>query len=60
MATDVLSAVTCDEEGSPRRCGGQGDLLAGTLGTFVGWSTQFSKREGYDNSADIPNCLGKN
>lgn len=24
--------------GSPRRCGGQGDLLAGTLGTFASWA----------------------
>ena len=23
--------------GSPRRCGGQGDVLAGTLGLFLGW-----------------------
>ena len=25
-------------EGSPRRCGGQGDVLAGSLGTFMSWA----------------------
>jgi ATP-dependent NAD(P)H-hydrate dehydratase len=24
--------------GSPRRCGGQGDVMAGALGTFLGWA----------------------
>ncbi|KAI2806155.1 hypothetical protein BLOT_005166 [Blomia tropicalis] len=27
-----------DEIGSPRRCGGQGDILAGSIGTFSHWS----------------------
>ena len=30
----------CDELGSPRRCGGQGDVLAGTIVTFLAWSTR--------------------
>lgn len=28
----------CDAIGAPRRCGGQGDLLAGALATFLHWS----------------------
>jgi len=28
----------CDTPGCPRRCGGQGDLLAGSLATFLHWS----------------------
>ena len=39
---DVLSngtaVLVCSEEGSLRRCGGQGDVLAGCLGTFAYWS----------------------
>lgn len=42
-AQDVLvhtsrEALTCDAPGSPRRCGGQGDILAGTIGTWLGWA----------------------
>jgi len=29
--------ASCDLEGSFRRCGGQGDVLAGVLGTFCAW-----------------------
>lgn len=40
-AHDVISdgEVTedCSSGGSPRRCGGQGGLLAGVLATFLGW-----------------------
>ncbi|KAJ4461535.1 putative carbohydrate kinase-related domain protein [Paratrimastix pyriformis] len=34
---DGDGVVTVALEGSPRRCGGQGDLLAGTLGVFTHW-----------------------
>jgi len=41
-AHDIISnglyTETCDAVGSPRRCGGQGDLLAGTLAAFLIWS----------------------
>jgi len=30
--------LTCDELGIPRRCGGQGDILAGLAGTFLHWA----------------------
>ena len=33
-------SYVCDEMGSPRRCGGQGDVLAGTIATFLAWSTR--------------------
>jgi ATP-dependent NAD(P)H-hydrate dehydratase len=29
-----------DEVGSPRRCGGQGDVLSGVCGTFLAWATR--------------------
>ncbi|KAH7638881.1 atp-dependent h-hydrate dehydratase-like protein [Dermatophagoides farinae] len=39
---DIVSngriTYTCREPGSYRRCGGQGDLLSGALGTFTHWS----------------------
>ena len=41
--SDLISngthTVICQEAGSPRRCGGQGDLLSGVLATFLHWST---------------------
>ena len=40
VASDGKSVVTLrDEKGSPRRCGGQGDVLSGSLGTFAFWSS---------------------
>eukprot|EP00127_Corallochytrium_limacisporum_P007153 Clim_evm26s243 gene=Clim_evmTU26s243 len=33
-----LSALRCDEQGNWRRSGGQGDVLAGTMGTFLSWA----------------------
>ena len=30
--------LTCTQEGSGRRCGGQGDLLSGSLGAFAHWA----------------------
>jgi ATP-dependent NAD(P)H-hydrate dehydratase len=33
----------CNEEGSPRRYGGQGDCLSGTVGVFMGWANEFVK-----------------
>ena len=31
-------SVVCSEEGSPRRCGGQGDVLSGLAGLFLYWA----------------------
>ncbi|XP_003737248.1 ATP-dependent (S)-NAD(P)H-hydrate dehydratase [Galendromus occidentalis] len=39
IISDGKSLTVTDEQGSPRRCGGQGDVLAGLLGTFVSWAT---------------------
>jgi ATP-dependent NAD(P)H-hydrate dehydratase len=38
IISDGHSVVNCNETGSPRRCGGQGDLLSGSMGTFAHWS----------------------
>ncbi|XP_032467301.1 ATP-dependent (S)-NAD(P)H-hydrate dehydratase isoform X3 [Phocoena sinus] len=39
---DVISdggqALTCSRQGSGRRCGGQGDLLSGSLGVLAHWA----------------------
>ncbi|ESO97453.1 hypothetical protein LOTGIDRAFT_114759 [Lottia gigantea] len=42
--SDVISdgeqVLICYGEGSPRRCGGQGDLLSGSMGVFTYWTHQ--------------------
>lgn len=37
-------AVVCDVEGGLKRCGGQGDLLSGMLGTFLAWAKRYEER----------------
>ncbi|XP_053733041.1 ATP-dependent (S)-NAD(P)H-hydrate dehydratase isoform X2 [Synchiropus splendidus] len=38
LITDGTKVVTCSIEGSGRRCGGQGDLLSGSLGVLAHWA----------------------
>ena len=38
-------ALICDEEGGLKRSGGIGDVLAGTLGTFLAWNEIMRGRE---------------
>ncbi len=38
VISDGATTVTCRAEGSPRRCGGQGDVLAGLLLAMRAWS----------------------
>merc|ERR1712046_111185 len=32
--------LVCDEEGAPRRPGGLGDFLSGSMAVFVGWAAE--------------------
>lgn len=43
IISDGRDTVECGAAGSPRRCGGQGDLLAGSLATFLHWALNMSK-----------------
>uniref|UniRef100_A0A8C9QTX2 ATP-dependent (S)-NAD(P)H-hydrate dehydratase n=1 Tax=Spermophilus dauricus TaxID=99837 RepID=A0A8C9QTX2_SPEDA len=38
LISDGQQVLTCNHEGSSRRCGGQGDLLSGSLGVMVHWA----------------------
>ncbi|XP_059355665.1 ATP-dependent (S)-NAD(P)H-hydrate dehydratase-like isoform X2 [Carassius carassius] len=38
IITDGKNMLSCSQEGSGRRCGGQGDLLSGSLGVFAHWA----------------------
>jgi len=48
-----------DDEGSPRRCGGQGDILSGAMGTFIHWAIKAaSKDDNKDLSEQYAILLG--
>ncbi|XP_006884014.1 PREDICTED: ATP-dependent (S)-NAD(P)H-hydrate dehydratase [Elephantulus edwardii] len=38
VISDGEQVLVCSQEGSSRRCGGQGDLLSGSLGVLVHWA----------------------
>ncbi|XP_015785742.1 ATP-dependent (S)-NAD(P)H-hydrate dehydratase isoform X1 [Tetranychus urticae] len=38
LISDGNMLISCDQYGSNRRCGGQGDLLVGSMATFAFWS----------------------
>ncbi|XP_034550457.1 ATP-dependent (S)-NAD(P)H-hydrate dehydratase isoform X2 [Notolabrus celidotus] len=38
LISDGSKVITCSLEGSGRRCGGQGDLLSGSLGLLAHWA----------------------
>lgn len=38
VVTDGRVSVHCREQGSPRRCGGQGDIVSGAAATLMHWS----------------------
>ena len=41
--TNGKEVLIVDAEGGLKRCGGQGDILAGCLGTFAGWCKIFEE-----------------
>ncbi|XP_055597644.1 ATP-dependent (S)-NAD(P)H-hydrate dehydratase-like [Uranotaenia lowii] len=41
--SQTLEKYECPQGGSGRRCGGQGDLLAGSLATFYFWALDYKK-----------------
>lgn len=43
IISDGHNVLVCCGEGSPRRCGGQGDILSGTMGVFTFWAHQACK-----------------
>ncbi|KAL2919401.1 hypothetical protein HK105_201045 [Polyrhizophydium stewartii] len=46
--------MLCTRQGSPRRCGGQGDVLAGVLGTFLAWTNGFKTGRWYECDSTNP------
>lgn len=53
IITNGEKVIECHENGAPRRCGGQGDLLSGIIGLFSYW-TSGSNRRLQTEYGDIP------
>ncbi|XP_055016241.1 ATP-dependent (S)-NAD(P)H-hydrate dehydratase [Boleophthalmus pectinirostris] len=45
LITDGSKVISCSTEGSGRRCGGQGDLLSGSMGVMAHWAHSASVAE---------------
>ncbi|XP_051128079.1 ATP-dependent (S)-NAD(P)H-hydrate dehydratase [Andrographis paniculata] len=43
--------------GSPRRCGGQGDILSGSVAVFTAWARQFASRSDLKASPTVLGCI---
>lgn len=66
--SDIISngkqTFVCEEKGGLRRCGGQGDILSGSILTFLAWGEKYKQRNndsrtssgggGENNEEDIP------
>ena len=54
IISDGRQTVYNDNESSLKRCGGVGDLLSGSLGSFLCWSNlNFKKEQQYNTQANI-------
>lgn len=54
---DIVKSVS--QYGSPRRCGGQGDILSGSVAVFVSWAHQHSSGAGVDSTSQMnPTVMG--
>lgn len=51
IITNGTHTIVCDEPGSARRCGGQGDLLSGSMGVFNYWAHKFYNNKPMDRNS---------
>ncbi len=51
IACGARPVLCCSAPGAPRRCGGQGDVLAGATGVFAAWAVAAETAGG--SSADL-------
>lgn len=51
--TNGTETLVSELTGSSRRCGGQGDVLSGAVGTFLAWGKNYEEREAKDEEDPI-------
>ncbi|XP_060039759.1 ATP-dependent (S)-NAD(P)H-hydrate dehydratase isoform X2 [Erinaceus europaeus] len=58
LVSDGRQVLVCDQEGSLRRCGGQGDILAGSLGVLLHWALLAGPQKTNGSSPPLLAALG--
>ncbi|XP_055965664.1 ATP-dependent (S)-NAD(P)H-hydrate dehydratase isoform X1 [Sorex fumeus] len=58
VISDGQQVLVCSREGSARRCGGQGDLLSGSLGVLVHWALLAGPEKTHSSSPLLLAALG--
>jgi ATP-dependent NAD(P)H-hydrate dehydratase len=57
IISDGKEIIFNDSEGSLKRCGGIGDLLTGTLGTFINWTHKMETDSKVNDIVIQPNII---
>lgn len=56
---DGEAPLVCSAAGSPRRCGGQGDVLSGCLGTMCAWASMGGNDAALAGAAYLACCTAR-
>lgn len=57
--TNGTETLVSELTGSSRRCGGQGDVLSGAVGTFLAWGKNYEEREAKDEECVALSSSGR-
>ncbi|KAL3675425.1 hypothetical protein R1sor_025373 [Riccia sorocarpa] len=60
LISDGQQVVASDYFGSPRRCGGQGDVLSGSTALFFSWARQYLENEDSKSVASVKERISSN
>jgi ATP-dependent NAD(P)H-hydrate dehydratase len=58
--SDGKAVLHSDYYGSPRRCGGQGDVLSGSTAVFVSWARAYFSNENAEGKKDVHDKISDN
>lgn len=58
VMSDGQEVLVCNQEGSARRCGGQGDILSGSLGVLLHWALMAGPNKTNGSSPMLVASLG--
>eukprot|EP00245_Coleochaete_scutata_P014958 TRINITY_DN6484_c0_g1_i1.p1 TRINITY_DN6484_c0_g1~~TRINITY_DN6484_c0_g1_i1.p1 ORF type:complete len:343 (+),score=50.02 TRINITY_DN6484_c0_g1_i1:83-1111(+) len=58
--SDGSRVLECGVFGSPRRCGGQGDVVAGSIAVFMAWARDYLNKENSTASQMLTDSLTSN
>lgn len=58
--SDGKAVLSSDYFGSPRRCGGQGDVLSGSIAVFTSWAKEYFSDKNADGKKDVQERVSDN